>query len=276
MAFVGWRLASAAMPVRWREVVLQTGSGAFLATFLAFGVEAIFGLFTLFAVLLSVALTPNGMAWLQELTANLQDPLWIADPVNVSQVLLSPPIAIALVLVFVVIAPLGEELFKPLGVALMSYRRPGAARAFLWGVAGGAGFAMAEGLFNSAVALESWSAVVLLRVGSTLMHCLGSGLMGLGWYHLLRTRRPWHILATYVASVGLHVLWNVGAIGMAAISLGAMAFGADKVSLALSGLGLLVLGAYLILLTLFMAFAIYYLTGREREEQLSPSSALCD
>jgi hypothetical protein len=271
MAFVGRRLALAAVPVRWREVVLQTGSGAFLATFLAFGVEATFGLFTLFAVLLIMALTPNGVAWLQGLTANLQDPSWIADPVNLSQVLLSPPIAIALVLIFAVIAPLGEELFKSVGVALMGYRRPGAARAFLWGVAGGAGFAIAEGLFNAAIALESWSAVVLLRVGSTLMHCLGSGLMGLGWYHLLKTRRPWHILGTYAASVGLHVLWNAGAIGMAAVSLGAMASGTDEVSLALSGLGVLMLGAYLILLALFMAFAIYYLTGRGREEQLAPA-----
>jgi len=271
VAFVGRRLTSVAVPVRWREVILQTGSGAFLAVFLAFGSEATFGLFTLFAVLLIVALTPNGMAWLQELTANLQDPSWVADPVNLSQVLLSPPIAIALVLIFVVIAPLSEELFKPLGVALMSYRRPGAARAFLWGVAGGAGFAIAEGFFNSAIALEGWSAVVLLRVGSTLMHCLSSGLMGLGWYYLLRTRRPWHILGTYAASVGLHVLWNMGAMGMAAISLGAMASGTDKFSLALSGLGVLVLGAYLILLALLMALAIYYLTGRGREERLSPA-----
>jgi hypothetical protein len=267
VTFVGRRLTSAAVPVRWREIVLQTGSGAFLAIFLAFGVEATFGLFTLFVVLLAVALTPNGAAWLQELTANLQDPSWIADPVNLSQALLSPPIAIALVLIFVVIAPLGEELFKPLGVALMSYRRPEAPRAFLWGVAGGAGFAIAEGLFNAAIALESWSAVALLRVGSTLMHCLGSGLMGLGWYHLLRTRRPWHILGTYAASVGLHILWNVGAIGMAAISLGAMASGADRVNLALGGLGVLVLGAYLFLLALFMAFAIYHLAGKGREEQ---------
>jgi hypothetical protein len=267
VTFVGRRLTSAAVPVRWREVVLQTGSGAFLAIFLAFGVEATFGLFTLFVVLLAVALTPNGMAWLQELMTSLQDPSWVADPVNLSRALLSPPIAIALVLIFVVIAPLGEELFKPLGVALMGYRRPEAARAFLWGVAGGAGFAIAEGLFNAAIALESWSVVVLFRVGSTLMHCLGSGLMGLGWYHLLRTRRPWHILGTYAASVGLHVLWNVGAIGMAAVSLGAMASSADRVNLALSGLGVLVLGAYLILLALFMAFAIYHLTGMEREEQ---------
>ena len=276
IAFVNRRLRSAAIPVRWREVVLLTGSGAFLAIFLALGLEAVFSLFILFAALLVVALTPNGMAWLQELMANLQNPSWIADPVNLSQVLLSPPIAMALVLIFAVIAPLGEEFFKPLGVALMSYRRPEAARAFLWGVAGGAGFAIVEGLFNAAIALESWGVVVLLRVGSTLMHCLGSGLMGLGWYHLLKTRRPWHILGTYAASVGLHILWNVGAMGMAAVSLGSMASGADEVSLALSGLGLLVLGAYLTLLALVMAFAIYYLAGGRREKQLSARSALCD
>jgi hypothetical protein len=269
MTFVGRRVTSGARPVRWREVILQMTSGAFLATFLAFSTEAIFGLLTLFAV----ALTPNGMAWLQKLAANLQDPSWMADPVNLSQVLLSLPVAIALVLIFMVIAPLGEELFKPLGVALMSYRRPGAARAFLWGVAGGTGFAIAEGLFNAAIALEGWSVVVILRVGSTLMHCLGSGLMGLGWHHLLRTRRPWHILGTYAASVGLHILWNMGAIGIAVVSLGAMASGANEVGLALSSLGGLVLGAYLILLTIFTAFAIYYLTGRGREGPLSSNLA---
>lgn len=269
VAFVGQRLTWAAIPVRWREVILQTGSGAFLAIFLAFGLEAVFGLFAFFAVLFVVTLMPNGMAWAQELMTNLQDPSWIADPINVSEMLLSPPIAITLALIFVVVAPLGEELFKPLGVALMSYRRPAAARSFLWGVAGGAGFAITEGLFNAAIALdESWSIVVLLRVGSTLMHCLGSGLMGLGWYYLLKTRRPWHILGTYAASVGLHVLWNVGAIGMAAISMGTVASSADEISLALGGLGVLVLGACLVLLALFMAFAIHYLTGRRWEERL--------
>jgi len=262
MAFVGQRLSPAAAPIRWREMVLQMGGGAFLATFLSFGLEATFGLFTLFAALLLVALTPNGMIWLQELTTHLQDPSWIADPVHLSRTLLSLPIASTVVLIFIVIAPLSEELFKSLGVALMSYRRPEAARAFLWGVAGGSGFAMAEGLFNSAIALEGWSAVMLLRVGSTLMHCLSGGLMGLGWYYLLRAHHPWRIVGTYAASVGLHILWNAGTIGLVAISLTAMASEANRINLALSGLGILISGAYLILLTLFMAFAFYHLTGR--------------
>lgn len=267
LVFVGRRLSSAAVPVHWREIVLQTGSGAFLATFLSFGLEAVFGLLTLFVALLLVSLTPGGMTWLQELTANLQDPSWITDPVNLTRALFSPPIAGTLVFIFMVIAPLSEELFKPLGVALMNYRQPEAARAFLWGVAGGSGLAMAEGLFNSAMALESWSAVMLLRVGSTLMHCLSSGLMGLGWYYLLRTRRPWPILGTYAASVGLHILWNAGAVGMVAISLTAMASDANRIHLALSGLGILILSAYLILLALFMAFAFHYLTAQWRAER---------
>ncbi len=58
---------------------------------------------------------------------------------------------------------------------------------------------------------------------------------------------------------------------MAALSLGAMASDIDEVSLTLSSLGVLMLGAYLILLALFMAFAIYYLTGRGREKLLSPA-----
>jgi hypothetical protein len=263
LAFVGRSLTESG--TRWREVVLQLASGAFLATFGAFGVEAAFGLLAMVVVFILAALTPGGDAWLQELTAYLQDPRWLQSPENLYSPLLSPPILIILGITVLVIAPMVEEIFKSLGVILMSYRRPGKAQSFLWGLAAGAGFALSEALFNGASSLEGWAGVATLRVGATAMHCLGSGLMGLGWYYLLTTRRPWRLLGAYVAGVTLHSLWNIAASAMLVVSLSATSPATDEVGLAFGGLLILGLTAFLSLLALFAILVIFHLTRRLRE-----------
>jgi len=251
--------------IRWREVVLQLASGAFLATFGAFGVEAVFGLLAMVIVLALAALMPGGAAWLQELSAYLQDPRWLQSPENFYSPLLSPPVLIALGIIVLVIAPMVEEIFKSLGVVLMSYRRPSQAQAFLWGLAGGAGFALAESLFNGAASLETWAGVAIMRVGATAMHCLGGGLMGLGWYYLFATRHPWRLLGAYAAGVSLHSLWNVAASAMLVVSLSAISPATSEIGLDFGGLLILGLMAFLSLLALFAIFVIFYLTRWLRE-----------
>ncbi|MBL7182975.1 MAG: PrsW family intramembrane metalloprotease [Anaerolineae bacterium] len=258
VAFVGRRLAGS--DTRWREVVLQLASGAFLATFGAFGLEAAFGLLLIVVVVILAALMPGGDAWLQELSVCLQDPRWLQNHENLYSPLLSLPVLIALGIIVLAIAPMVEEIFKPLGVVLMGYRRPSKARSFFWGLAGGAGFALSESLFNGAASLEGWAGVAILRVGATAMHCLGSGLMGLGWYYLFATRRPWRLLGTYAASVSLHSLWNVAASGMLVVSLSATSSATNEVRLAFGGLVILALMAFLSLLALSAIFIIFYLT----------------
>ena len=258
LAFVGRRLAES--DTRWRDVVLQLASGAFLATFGAFVLEAVFGLLSMVIVLVLAALMPGGAAWIQELSAYLQDPRWFQSPENFYGPLPSLPILIVLGLIVLVIAPMVEEMFKPLGVVMMRYRRPSKAQSFLWGLAGGAGFALAESLFSGAASLEGWAGGATLRVGATAMHCLGGGLMGLGWYYLLATRRLWRLLGAYAASVSLHSLWNVAASGMLVVSLSATSPATDEVGLALGGLVVLGLMAFLSLLTLSAIFIIFYLT----------------
>lgn len=260
LAFVGRRLAEG--DIRWREVVLQLASGAFLATLGAFGSEAVLGLLSMVIVFTLATLTPGGAAWFQELSAHLQNPRWFQNPENVYGLVLSPPVLITLGLSVLVIAPMAEELFKSLGVVLMSYRRPSKARAFLWGLAGGAGFALTEGLFSGALSLESWGGVALLRVGAAAMHCLGSGLMELGWYYLFATRRPWRLLGTYAASIGLHSLWNLAAFGMMVVSFSTVASVPDEAGLALGGLVTLALTALLLLIAFLAIFLIFHLTRR--------------
>ena len=259
VAFVGRRLAGS--DTRWRDVVLQLASGAFLATFGAFGLEAAFGLLSMVVVVILAALSPGGDAWVQELSAYLQDPRLFQGTENLHGSLPSLPILIIILgLIVLVVGPMVEEMFKPLGVVIMKYRRPSKAQSFLWGLAGGAGFALAEALFNGTSSLEGWVGVATMRVGATAMHCLGGGLMGLGWYYFFATRRPWRLLGAYAASVSLHALWNVAASGMLVASLAATSPVADEIGLALGGLVVVGLMGFLSLLALSAILLIFYLT----------------
>jgi len=268
VAFVGRRLAGS--DTRWREVVLQLASGAFLATFGAFAVEAAFGLLSMVVVVILAALSPGGAAWFQDPLPYLQDPGWFQSPENLYGSLPSLPILIVLGLIVLVIGPMVEELFKPLGVVMMRYRRPSKAQSFFWGLTGGAGFALTEALLNGASSLEGWVGVATMRVGATAMHCLGGGLMGLGWYYLFATRRPWRLLGAYAASVSLHSLWNVAASGMLVVSLSATSPATDEIGLALGGLVILGLMGFLALLALSAIFTIFYLT-RWLRAQMPPA-----
>ncbi len=268
LVFVGRGLAGG--DTRWREVVLQLASGAFLATFGAFGLEAVFGLLSMVVVVILVALMPGGAAWLQKLSVYLQDPRWLQNPENLYSPLPSLPVLIVLGLIVLVIGPMVEEMFKSLGVVMMGYRRPSKAQSFLWGLTGGAGFALAETLFNGASSLEGWAGVAIMRVGATAMHCLGGGLMGLGWYYLFTTQRPWRLLGAYAASVSLHSLWNVAASGMLVVSFSLTSSPPDEIGLALGSLATLALMAFLSLLALSTIFLIFYLT-RWLRTQMPPA-----
>jgi hypothetical protein len=233
---------------------------------LSFGFELVLGFLLLFTVSLFVALIPGGMKYLQDLSTNLQNSAWLEDPTNLYKLLLSPPALIVIIFFLVVITPVVEEFLKPLGVVIMWYRRPSKARAFLWGLAGGAGFALSEGLFNSAINLRAWGAVALMRVGAAAMHCIGGGLVGLGWYYLITLRRPWRFLGAYGASVTLHALWNAATVGILLASLFTIISPDNKAVIALAGLLILILVAFILLLTLFMASLILFLTKTLKEK----------
>jgi hypothetical protein len=100
------------------------------------------------------------------------------------------------------------------GVGLLAYRRPSQAHAYLWGVAGGAGFALVEGMLNTATGLDMWLPVVLLRAGATVLHCTTGGLVGLAWHAVLAERRWKRGFGLFGASIGIHGLWNALTVAM--------------------------------------------------------------
>jgi RsiW-degrading membrane proteinase PrsW (M82 family) len=130
-----------------------------------------------------------------------------ADPTLLE--VLASPWAVVLLVQLAVAAPLIEEALKPIGALS---RRPANARdAFLFGVAAGAGFAAVENLLYASGWFlwgESWLAVSLLRSLGAAVHPLGGGLVSLGVWTAVRTRRPRAAVASFAAAAAVHALWN--------------------------------------------------------------------
>jgi hypothetical protein len=269
LAFVGRRTMAAS----WRTVTLELSHGAVLAPTGALAAELVVVLAVVVVISLVVALTPGGIERLVELSLNLQDPIWLENTDNLARLVLSPAALSAIMLVFVVMAPLIEEFLKGLGVLLLGYRLRGQAEALLWGVACGAGFAIGESLFNGSIALEGWAAVMLMRCGASLMHCAASGVMGLGWQQALVRRRPWRLLAAYGASAGIHALWNAAAVAVAVPSLLVASNPGDLWRQGFGWLAMLGGLGLLVGLTITMGIAMVRLTNRARhvssEERLT-------
>lgn len=245
-------------PGRWRDVVLQLSSGAFLATPLAFLVEGalIFGLVAL--LLTGLALQPGGSEALEALS---ESPM-LQDPEALLPLLLSPATFIAALLITALFVPLVEELAKAIGVGLVAYRQPDAQQAMLWGLAGGAGFAMVEGLLNTTGSFPSWAPVIVLRVGASLLHCTAGALMGLAWRQLLVQRNWGRALGLYGTSAAMHAAWNTVSVGIAFLSLGSMSTEAPGISQELAGLGTVGLVAFLVVLAGGLALFLAALTRR--------------
>ena len=262
---------------RWRDVVLQINSGAFLSTFLAFFLESAILLSLLISILVVIALQPGGLEGIQRLTEQLQDPAGQQGSVELGDLIKSPIVVALIFLIFAGIVPLIEEAVKTIGLGLMAYRRPRLAEALLWGVAGGAGFGLAEGLFNSAGGLDAWAPIVLLRVGASLLHCFTGALMGLAWYAVLARRRWIWALGLYAASVGVHGLWNGLTATMALLSLGATGSQAAGPEPVLANVGAVTVGGLLVLLALLVGLGLVGLVRyvRQRDTALDgPSSDL--
>jgi len=250
-----------------RQVIAQLTLGAFGATAVSFTLEAIMAVIGLFLIGVVLALTPEGPAQLAELQAILRDPARWQDLSVLARWVLKPGILLAVGVMLVVIAPMIEEGAKSLGVpllALATRRRPGSVQGWVWGIAVGVGFAIAEGLFNGAANLSFWAGIALLRIGATAMHAVTAGVTGLGWARTLTSRRLGGVLVGYLVSVTLHGLWNGLTVLMAVSSLWAVTQPANPAGVAMAGLGLLVGLTGLALLTAIIIGVAVYVTLRVR------------
>ena len=270
LAVVGNRLVRRGVFVTWRETVLQLSSGAFVAIALALLLEMLALIAMILVALLIVAVMPGGAATLRHWAAVLQTPGWADNSNNLRNVILHPSVVLGIYLTVALVIPLIEELLKTLGVVLMSYRHPSPAQALWWGILGGAGFALTEGLLNTNLAAGdvSWVTIVPLRFGTTILHCCTGGLMGLGWYALITYRRWQDWGKSYIQAVGLHALWNAVAVSLAFASVSLSPQAPDALPLTpLSA----VLTAFLVLQAAVMLFIILRLVARQTAQIERPA-----
>jgi RsiW-degrading membrane proteinase PrsW (M82 family) len=242
-----------------RQVASQVVLGALGVTSVAFMLELAVIVVGAVIVGLLLALTPGGPALLAELRAIVTNPARLRDMQMLSRWLLNPEILVPVIGLVVVVVPLIEEAAKSSGVPLLSLllrRTPTPAQGWVWGVAVGTGFAISEGLFNGAASLAFWAGIALLRVGATAMHATNAGLTGLGWARTLGSRRPWSLLAYYLASVSVHGLWNALTMLIAVASLWTVSRAGDSAAMMLGGLGMLAGLSGLALLTLGVLAAV--------------------
>jgi RsiW-degrading membrane proteinase PrsW (M82 family) len=261
----------------WREVVASMVSGGTLGLGGSLVSEGLVALaFGVVAVVVTL-MTPGGAEEIVVLVDNLQDPAWLSDFTNLAELLLSPAAAVATLGMFSIPVPLIEETCKTLAAGIVARGvRPHPARAFLWGVAGGAGFALAENVFNGALGgAEGWAMGAVARFGATMMHCVTGGLVGWGWGQLWSERRPLRLLGSYVAAVVIHGVWNAITIIAVLLSAGALVHGGNDIWLAMAGLGTFTVLGLLGLLTVTFVFALPF-AGRQLAtgaEQLQAGTA---
>jgi hypothetical protein len=248
----------------WREVVAIMTGGGVLSLGLSLVGELVVGCILVVAATIVMLAMPGGEEQIAALSSNLQDPVWLADMSNWPELLLSPVIACSVLGMFSIPVPLIEETFKTLATGVAArWVQPRPARAFLWGVAGGAGFALAENLFNGALGgAEGWAMGAVARLGATMMHCATGGLVGWGWGQLWTERRPLRLLGSYIAATVIHGVWNAATVSAALLSVGALAHEGDRVWLAIAGLGILVVMGLLGALTVLFVCTLHW-AGRK-------------
>ncbi len=139
---------------------------------------------------------------------------------------LNDPFFVYLFIEIAVIAPLVEELVKPL-VTLPLLRTLNRQETFWVGALAGAGFAMIENVIYGTGWFSIWAGVFILRAIGGALHPLGSGLVALGWRDVLRgepgATNRW--FKQYALAVLIHAIWNGGS--LLVITLGGARFFGD-------------------------------------------------
>ncbi len=277
---VGWALRGKAGS--WREVTASLAGASSVGFGAAFVAEVFVVLVLVTAATVGVLLLPGGPERVSALARELPGIAERQDITALLKLLLSPAFALSLLLTFSVPVPLIEETFKTLIAGLAGrWVRPSPARAFLWGVAGGAGFALVENLLGGSMSgTEEWAIGAVSRMGATAMHCFTGGLVGWGWGQLWATRRPWRLLGSYIVAVLVHGTWNGIAVGMVLVGISALAYGENVLWTILAGLAVVLLMGTLGLLTVVFLAALAAggrtLANREPQPEPEPPTPLGD
>jgi hypothetical protein len=175
---------------------------ALLAEYLVIGAGALIGL----AALLS---HPEWRGLVQQLQSQITHATDMQTLVTELAPYLTNPLVILVVLAFAAgIGPLIEEAAKPAAIWLLGKSLRSPAEGFALGVLCGAGFALLEGVTATSGYSQLWGVGMAGRAASSLMHIMGSGLVGWGIASARLEKRYLRLAGSYLGAVSLHGLWN--------------------------------------------------------------------
>ena len=211
LAVASWILRSGgeeAKAVTTPRGLAAWGLGATASTVLAFVLNTLLGGAALLLVI-----------GVSDQVLNLVGDLLDALAGGLGEELASPVFLLGLVQA-AVLAPLVEELVKPLPLLPVLKRLPTARDALLLGVLAGAGFAAVENLLYAASFGDAWSGVLVTRLLGSALHPFGAGLMAMAWWGVRRgepgAAARWG--QYYGLAVGAHALWNGTCVVAAAVA----------------------------------------------------------
>ncbi len=199
---VSWFAGPSSEGLTWRRGLVAFAGGATASVGLAVLLEV------LFPAVILLLLLYRGQAVLERAEAALAALAGgdIADAIT-------DPGFLYIMIQLAVVAPVAEELVKPL-VTLPLLRRLGRRDAFLLAALAGAGFAALENVLYAGFGTYLWAGILLVRSLGGAIHPLGAGLTGLAWRGILRGERgAWQRGAVGLGlAVGVHALWNGGCV----------------------------------------------------------------
>ena len=198
----------------WRRGLLSFAGGATVSVFIAIVLEILLPVIIL-SLVFNLADTVSGS--IRELLRALSSRA-VADAVT-------NPGFIFIFVQFAIIAPLAEEIAKPL-VTLPILRHLNKQEAFWVGAMAGAGFAALENVFYATTGFTIWAGILVVRALGSALHPLGSGLVAQGWQDVLRGEKDsgknW--LRRFGIAVAVHAAWNGGSLFVITLG-GARLFG---------------------------------------------------
>ncbi len=238
LVVLAWVYRKLAWPLTWRQTALAFIAGSTISVALAIFLE------TVLPYLAFLLIAP-----LQEFAYGFASLGWGTS--GMIERLFASPFIIVFMIATALEAPIPEEFAKVLGLPMFGRGRiKTEQQAFAIGLACGAGFAVLENMLYEGLYAQAngwtWGGVTLLRGFGAVLHPLCSGLVALGWYRM-KEQGTIKLFKAYLASVGLHTLWNGGFQPLLYLT-GLEAFGESNISIYGESLGLLLV-IYLVLLS---------------------------
>lgn len=261
VAWFGAGCATSDEHLTWRRGVLTFIGGATVGVGVAIVLEILLPAFVL-ALILDVA---------RSVLRQVESLLDALASQRIADALTNPGFLYLLVQL-AVIAPLAEEVAKPL-VTLPLLKRLSRYEAFWVGALAGAGFAALENVLYAGFGYFFWAGILVVRALGSAIHPLGAGLVAVAWRDIVRGEPgAWRTLfKRFGLAVGMHALWNGGSL-IAVTLASAQFFGELPPDIAV--LGLSAGGTTLALLAVLGLGALWM--GRAVARMLTASRATSD